>query len=212
MKNFSKKELLSIPNLMGYFRLLMIPAFAWLYLTASTDMDYYMAALVMGISSLTDMFDGMVARKFNMITEFGKFLDPLADKLSHGAILLCLLSRYPLILLMLVLYVIKEGFMLVMGILKLRQGKKLNGAKWFGKCCTALLYVVLFIFLLFPRLPLGIVNGLIYLCAAAMALTLALYIPVFRFLQVLRLQPLLIGPHRRNQPPGTQRPGIPVSW
>ena len=164
MKNFSKKELLSIPNLMGYFRLLMIPAFAWLYLTASTDMDYYMAALVMGISSLTDMFDGMVARKFNMITEFGKFLDPLADKLSHGAILLCLLSRYPLILLMLVLYVIKEGFMLVMGILKLRQGKKLNGAKWFGKCCTALLYVVLFIFLLFPRLPLGIVNGLIYLC------------------------------------------------
>ena len=50
MKNFSKKELLSIPNLMGYFRLLMIPAFAWLYLTASTDMDYYMAALVMGIS------------------------------------------------------------------------------------------------------------------------------------------------------------------
>ncbi len=52
---------------------------------------------------------------------------------NHGAILLCLLSRYPLILLMLVLYVIKEGFMLVMGILKLRQGKKLNGAKWFGK-------------------------------------------------------------------------------
>ena len=180
MKYFSKKELLSIPNLMGYFRLLMIPVFVWLYLTASTDMDYYMAALVMGISSLTDMFDGMVARKFNMITEFGKFLDPLADKLSHGAILLCLLSRYPLILLMLVLYVIKEGFMLVMGILKLRQGKKLNGAKWFGKCCTALLYVVLFIFLIFPRLPLGIVNCLIYLCTAAMALTLVLYIPVFR--------------------------------
>ena len=172
MKYFSKKELLSIPNLMGYFRLLMIPVFVWLYLTASTDMDYYMAALAMGISSL--------ARKFNMITEFGKFLDPLADKLSHGAILLCLLSRYPLILLMLVLYVIKEGFMLVMGIIKLRQGKKLNGAKWFGKCCTALLYVVLFIFLIFPRLPLGIVNCLIYLCTAAMALTLVLYIPVFR--------------------------------
>ena len=50
MKYFSKKELLSIPNLMGYFRLLMIPVFVWLYLTASTDMDYYMAALVMGIS------------------------------------------------------------------------------------------------------------------------------------------------------------------
>lgn len=180
MKHFSKKELLSIPNLMGYFRLLMIPVFVWLYLNAVTDADYYRAALVMGVSSITDMFDGMVARKFNMITEFGKFLDPLADKLTHGAILLCLLSRYPLILLLLVLFVIKEGFMLVMGAIKLRKGKKLNGAMWFGKCCTALLFVVLFIFLLFPHLPLAAVNGLIYLCAVVMGATLILYIRVFR--------------------------------
>ncbi len=108
MRRISKKELLSIPNLMGYFRLIMIPVFVWLYLKASTDADYYRAAIVMGISSITDMFDGMIARKFNMITEFGKFLDPLADKLTHGAILLCLWSRYPLILLLLVLFVLKE--------------------------------------------------------------------------------------------------------
>lgn len=127
MRRISKKELLSIPNLMGYFRLIMIPVFVWLYLKASTDADYYRAAIVMGISSITDMFDGMIARKFNMITEFGKFLDPLADKLTHGAILLCLWSRYPLILLLLVLFVLKEGFMLIMGAIKLREGKKLNG-------------------------------------------------------------------------------------
>ena len=109
MRHISKKELLSIPNLMGYFRLIMIPVFVWLYLKASTDADYYRAAIVMGISSITDMFDGMIARKFNMITEFGKFLDPLADKLTHGAILLCLWSRYPLILLLLVLFVAFVG-------------------------------------------------------------------------------------------------------
>lgn len=180
MKNLSKRELLSIPNLMGYFRLAMIPVFAYLYLNAVTDADYYRAALVMGVSSITDLFDGMIARKFNMITEFGKFLDPLADKLTHGAVLLCLLSRYRLILLLLVMFVAKEGFMLVMGAIKLRQGKKLDGAKWFGKCCTALLFTVLFFFLLFPRLPLAVVNGLILLCAAAMAATLFLYIQVFR--------------------------------
>ena len=180
MKRISKKELLSIPNLMGYFRLTMIPVFVYLYLEASSDADYYRAALVMGLSSITDMFDGMIARKFNMITEFGKFLDPLADKLTHGAILLCLLSRYPLILLLLVLFVLKEGFMLVMGAVKLRKGKKLDGAKWFGKCCTALLFVVLFILLLFPHLSLAAVNMLILVCAAAMAVTLLLYIPVFR--------------------------------
>lgn len=180
MKHISKKELLSIPNLMGYFRLIMIPVFVYLYLGASSDTDYYRAALVMGLSSITDMFDGMIARKFNMITEFGKFLDPLADKLTHGAILLCLLSRYPLILLLLVLFVLKEGFMLVMGAVKLRQGKKLDGAMWFGKCCTALLFVVLFILLLFPHLSLIVVNGLILLCAVVMAITLLMYIPVFR--------------------------------
>ena len=169
MRHISKKELLSIPNLMGYFRLIMIPVFVWLYLKASTDADYYRAAIVMGISSITDMFDGMIARKFNMITEFGKFLDPLADKLTHGAILLCL-----------VLFVLKEGFMLIMGAIKLREGKKLNGAKWFGKCCTALLFVVLFLLLLFPHMSLVTVNVLILLCAAAMFITLLLYIPVFR--------------------------------
>ena len=173
MRHISKKELLSIPNLMGYFRLIMIPVFVWLYLKASTDADYYRAAIVMGISSITDMFDGMIARKFNMITEFGKFLDPLADKLTHGAILLCLWSRYPL-------FVLKEGFMLIMGAIKLREGKKLNGAKWFGKCCTALLFVVLFLLLLFPHMSLVTVNVLILLCAAAMFITLLLYIPVFR--------------------------------
>ena len=153
----------------------MIPVFAWLYLTASTDMDYYMAALVMGISSLTDMFDGMVARKFNMITEFGKFLDPLADKLSHGAILLCLLSRYPLILLMLVLYVIKEGFMLVMGIVNLRRKKMLGGALMSGKICTTILFVSMIILVLFPEVSSGALSLLVALCVVAMLLSFADY-------------------------------------
>ena len=179
-QKMTAKEIFSIPNLMGYFRILLIPVFSWIYIHADGVSDYYMAAVLVGISGLTDMFDGKVARKFNMITEFGKFLDPLADKLTHGAILLCLWSRYPLILLLLVLFVLKEGFMLIMGAIKLREGKKLNGAKWFGKCCTALLFVVLFLLLLFPHMSLVTVNVLILLCAAAMFITLLLYIPVFR--------------------------------
>ena len=107
---------------------------------------------------------------------YATFLPNMFDRVT----LVCLLSRYPLILLMLVLYVIKEGFMLVMGAVKLREGKKLNGAKWFGKCCTALLFVVLFLLLLFPHMSLVTVNLLILLCAAAMLITLLLYIPVFR--------------------------------
>ena len=181
MRRISKKELLSIPNLMGYFRLIMIPVFVWLYLKASTDADYYRAAIVMGISSITDMFDGMIARKFNMITEFGKFLDPLADKLTHGAILLCLWSRYPLILLLSGPVCAERRLHANHGRHQAPEGKKLNGAKWFGKCCTALLFRwVLFLLLLFPHMSLVTVNVLILLCAAAMFITLLLYIPVFR--------------------------------
>ena len=180
MKRFSKKELLSIPNLMGYFRLLMIPVFVYLYLRAETAQDYYIAAIVMGISALTDMFDGLVARKFNMITEFGKFLDPFADKVTHGAILLCLCTKYPLMIILILLFVAKEGFMVVMGLIKLRKGKKLDGAMWFGKVCTALLFVVMFVLILFPSLPLAVVNGMIGVCAVVMAAALILYIPVFR--------------------------------
>ena len=180
MNHFSKKELLSIPNLMGYFRLLMIPVFVVLYLHAESDRDYYIAAAVMGISAITDMFDGLVARKFNMITEFGKFLDPFADKMTHGAILLCLCTRYRAMVILVVLFLIKEGFMAVMGLIKLRKGKKLNGAMWFGKVCTALLFVVMFFLILFPRIPLLAANWLIGVSAAVMAATLILYIPVFR--------------------------------
>ena len=62
------------PNLMGYFRILLIPVFSWIYIHADGVSDYYMAAVLVGISGLTDMFDGKVARKFNMITELGKFM------------------------------------------------------------------------------------------------------------------------------------------
>ena len=96
MKRFSKKEIFSIPNLMGYFRILMIPVFSWMYLTASTREDVYRAAAVVFISSVTDLLDGWVARRFHMVTELGKSVDPLADKLTHGALALCLAFEYPL--------------------------------------------------------------------------------------------------------------------
>ena len=93
MKNgIDRREIFSIPNLMGYFRILLIPLFSWMYCTADSTGDYYAAAVVVGISGLTDMFDGKIARRFNMITELGKFIDPLADKLTQAALLICLFS------------------------------------------------------------------------------------------------------------------------
>ena len=181
MKNgIDKREIFSIPNLMGYFRILLIPVFSWMYCTADSTGDYYAAAVVVGVSGLTDMFDGKIARRFNMITELGKFIDPLADKLTQAALLLCLAVRYPLMRAVLALFVVKEGFMLVMGALLLPRGRKLDGAMWFGKVCTAVLYAVLFLLLLLPGIGTTAANVLIGICGVFLLFSFGMYIPVFR--------------------------------
>ena len=177
---YSRKDILSVPNILGYFRILLIPFFVYTYVTAESAKDYYTSAIIAGVSSLTDFCDGYIARKYNMVTELGKLIDPLADKLTQGALIICFIFRYPYMRYLLVLYVIKESFMVVMGLVILRHnGKRLNGAKWFGKVSTALVYIVMFILLLFPMMPLDTVNALIILCGFAMGATLILYIPVF---------------------------------
>lgn len=175
----TKKELFTIPNLMGYFRLLLIPVFLYVYGTADSRSGYYLAALIIGISGVTDFLDGFVARKFHQVTELGKALDPVADKLTQGALVLALSTRYHWMIGLVILFVIKEGFMLTMDLIFLRRGRKLDGAMWFGKVCTAVLYFVMFLLLLFPGLSTEVVHGLILLCGAVMVMSLTLYIPVF---------------------------------
>jgi len=181
---YKRKEIFSIPNILGYFRILLIPFFMYTYMTAETVRDYYAPAVMVGASSITDMFDGLIARKFNMVTELGKLIDPFADKLTQGALILCFVFKYQYMRYLLALYVLKEGFMLVAGLVILhRNGNKLNGAKWFGKVSTALVYAVMFILFLhpifFPNLDRRVVDSLIALCFFAMAATLILYVPVF---------------------------------
>ena len=180
---FNRKDVFTIPNILGYFRILLIPCFVYKYMTATSLSDYYAAAILVGVSSITDMFDGLIARKYNMITELGKLLDPLADKLTQCALLICLL-RYKFMYYLLALFVVKESFMAIMGLVMLKHnGKKLNGAKWFGKVSTALVYVVMFILFLkpifFSQMQEQTVNLLILTCGVAMLATLVLYIPVF---------------------------------
>ena len=121
MKRFSKKEIFSIPNLMGYFRILLIPVFCYLYITAETEREYLYAALVVLLSSLTDLFDGKIARDFHMVTELGKALDPIADKLTHAALAICLATRYPMMWALIALMLVKEGYMGVMGLIFLKE-------------------------------------------------------------------------------------------
>ena len=94
---------------------------------------------------------------------------------------MCVTMKYKWMCLLVGLFFIKEGFMGIMGLLMLRHnGRKLDGAMWFGKVCTAAIYVVLFVVLLFPQMSEQIANGIIFACALLMLCTLGCYIPVFR--------------------------------
>ena len=129
------KEYFNIPNLMGYFRILLVPVFLVLFVkseqTPGLNVYYWLMLATIAVSGLTDFFDGRVARKFNMVTDWGKMLDPIADKITIGAIIVALSIKHPIVIAMVALYIVKEGYMSIMGVILLKKGSKIEGAMWY---------------------------------------------------------------------------------
>ena len=159
-----KKEICTIPNLLSLFRLTLIPVYLNLYLNAQTARDYTVSAAILGVSCMTDMVDGMIARRFNMVSNVGKVLDPLADKLTQLGLLICLSVRRKMLKYLLVIFLIKEFWQLFAMIGAMRRGKALNGALWSGKVSTTVLFTGLGLMFLFPNLSDGAVNAIAAVC------------------------------------------------
>ena len=147
-----KKDLFTIPNVLSLFRLLLIPVYIILYLRAEKPEEYFLAAAILAVSCLTDLIDGKIARHFNMISNTGKILDPLADKATQFTLIVCLLIRRqnPVLLFLAVLFVIKELFQGIAGLLILRKGKILKGALFAGKVSTTVLFISLIVLVMIP--------------------------------------------------------------
>lgn len=174
-----RKEYFSIPNLMGYFRILLITVYLFLYLRADSISDYRMAALVMILSFLTDFFDGKIARKFDMVTEFGKILDPVADKLTQGAMALSFTFRYPAMGVLFLAFVVKECILGLLGGVMMKRGYRMGGARMHGKICTAVLDAVMFLVLVVQKLSYLQVNLLVTVSMSVMAVSLCLYMKLY---------------------------------
>lgn len=144
-----KKEVLTIPNLLSLFRIALIPVYVHIYLNAVKPMDYLLAAAVLMLSCLTDLIDGKIARKYNMISTVGKVLDPVADKATQFCMLIIFSIEYPILWTLSLLFVLKEGFQLVAMIVAYYHGKVLKGALMSGKICTTVLFFSLIIMVLF---------------------------------------------------------------
>lgn len=171
-----KKEIFTIPNLLSLFRLVLIPLYAYIYLNAKDNYAYFLAGTIMAVSCMTDMIDGKIARKYNMISTVGKILDPFADKMTQFTLTLCLSLKYPVLRNVLALFVVKELFQLILGIINLRRGKMLPGALLAGKICTSVLFVSLIALVLFPDLPRMWVDLIALVDAVFLAVAFVCYI------------------------------------
>lgn len=174
-----KKDFFTVPNMLSLFRLLLIPVYMVIYLSADNITDHFIAAGILAVSCLTDMFDGKIARHFNMISTVGKILDPLADKATQFSLIVCLTVKYPPLLTLVLLFVVKEGFQLVAGLLTLRSGKMLNGALFSGKVCTTVLFISLILMVLFPMLKPMYINIIILVDSIAMLIAFIDYARVY---------------------------------
>lgn len=165
---------LGIPNLLSILRLVMIPVFAVLYLH---NMGIA-AAIILILSSITDVLDGFIARRFNMVSALGRILDPLADKLTQATVCICLVITNKAMIWILCLLILKEFVMIGFGANMIRKGKEMMSSKWFGKMGTVVFYTVMIIIIAFN--PSAYVSDILLgIVLIFMIFSLFMYAPFF---------------------------------
>lgn len=136
-----KHTIITIPNVLSFVRLCLVPFIAVTY----TKGFYSVAALLLVLSGFTDMLDGFIARHLGQISEFGKFIDPFADKLTIAAVVFALLLRHPQLWVTMSVIIIKEGLSLIAAYILYKRGTRPSESKLFGKLSTLMLYFVAFV-------------------------------------------------------------------
>lgn len=127
-----------VPNILTIIRFFLVPIILYLLLCN----NYVLAFVFLTISGLTDILDGFIARKFNLITNFGKLMDPLADKVTQISILTVLSIQDIIPMWILVIVILKE-FLMVSGASFLYGKEFVVSSKWYGKLATVLFYIAI---------------------------------------------------------------------
>lgn len=170
-KENCRRQILTIPNMLSFFRLCLIPLIIWQY---AVRQDHAAAICLLALSGLTDVADGIIARKFNMVSSFGKAFDPVADKLTQIAVLCCLAGRFANMRLPLALLTVKEIFAAVTGLMLIKK-ETVKGAVWHGKVTTVLLYAAMLLHMARPDIPPAVSDMLMGACTAMILLSGILY-------------------------------------
>ena len=141
-----KKYLKYIPNILTIIRFCFIP----IIITYLSHGNYIGAIITFSLSGITDILDGAIARKYNFITDFGKLMDPLADKLTQLSMLLMLSIKH-LIPLWIIIVVATKEFLMVCGASFLYGKEMVVSSRWYGKLATVLFYIAIVISLILKQ-------------------------------------------------------------
>ncbi len=135
-------RILTLPNILSFIRLAIIPLIIWFF---EAEL-YWWAFGMLLFSGVTDVVDGWIARTFHLVSDFGKAIDPVADKLTQIAVLLCLMPmKYWWVV---GVMVFKEVTIGILTLTAIRRTHKVYSAGWYGKLCTVVIYLSMFVLIL----------------------------------------------------------------
>ena len=180
----------NIPNALTIVRFILIPFIVYYILTG----QYIAGFVILTVSGLTDILDGVIARKFNFITNFGKLIDPLADKATQIAVLASLTFKGIVPLWILMIVFIKE-IVMVAGASFLYGKKLVVSSRWYGKLATVLFYIAI-VFSLFIKefnIAFDFSIYIYYLALISTIFSLIMYIKAFYMQGYLKKENLKIN-------------------
>lgn len=171
-ENKYKNKIFTIPNILSFFRIFLVIPIIVLYVKA----QYLGVLIVLIISGLSDIADGIIARKYNMISDFGKALDPMADKLTQLVVLFCLVTRFSYMAIPAIFLVVKELAAGITVLISIKKTKAVKGAAWHGKLTTVIIYITMATHLIWFNIPRAASVIMVAVCIGVMTMSLVLYL------------------------------------
>lgn len=179
---------MNLPNKLTIFRVILIPFFVvFLLLNPSNQTYRYIADAIFIIASLTDMLDGKIARKYNLVTNFGKFMDPLADKLLVSAAMICLIATGQLAAWIVIVIISREFIISGFRLIASDNGIVIAASYW-GKFKTVFQMLMIIVLIANIQMPFFTVLGTILIYVALVLTIVSLIDYIVKNKDVLKEQ------------------------
>ena len=179
---------MNLPNKLTIFRVILIPFFVVFLLLDPSNQTYrYIADAIFIIASLTDMLDGKIARKYNLVTNFGKFMDPLADKLLVSAAMICLIATGQLAAWIVIVIISREFIISGFRLIASDNGIVIAASYW-GKFKTVFQMLMIIVLIANIQMPFFTVFGTILIYVALVLTIVSLIDYIVKNKDVLKEQ------------------------